>query len=421
MNSPAQAFVQKARLLLQQSRYADAEREIGRALSQEPNNHDALALLAQLKIDQGKPAEALPLLVQALAISPEADYYIYLRAFAHYKMDLNMAALADLDQALALNPYHPGYFSLYAFVLIDQRRFADALAKANEGLALDADDVSCLNARSRALNRLGQTAEAQSTLQDSLAANPENDWTHTSIGWNYLETGDHKKAAQHFREALRLNPRSGTAAAGMKEALKSRIAPYRWFLQYGLWLQYKGKNFGFYSAIGVYLFFKISTWAVGKLPPPLDTLTFVLAGLYLLLVLSSWLIRPIANAFLSFHPQGRFALTLTERLSSQTAMLALAMSLILGVAGLLVWSTTALAPLWVWSAPIMATMAIPLGTVQYPIAKQYKPMQWANVGIVALGLLAVVLLPVAGQAGLAWAAAYAIALVLGSWVSAFVR
>ena len=35
---------------------------------------------------------------------------------------------------------------------------------------------------------------------------PDNEFTHATVGWNIFEKGNHKKANQHFREALRINP-----------------------------------------------------------------------------------------------------------------------------------------------------------------------------------------------------------------------
>ena len=420
MNAPTEAFLQKARLLLDQSRFKDAERELGRVLSQEPNNETALGLMARLKIDQGNPVDALPLLGQALALNPEADYYVYLRAFAHYKLDMNLSALSDLDEALAMNPYNPGYFSLYAFVLLEERRYEAALQKADEGLALHPEDIGCLNARSRALSKLKRTDDAAATMKDSLSADPDNDWTHTSVAWNFLERGEHKKAAHHFQEALRINPRNTAAVDGMKEALKSRIAPYRWFLLYGIWLSERGKNARWMMTIGLYLCFRIGTAGANALGPPFNLLAYVLIGLYLLAVLCSWLINPIANAFLSVHPQGRYALTLTERLSSQTVAAAL-------LGGLLVAAVTWLAlpqvlhPQWLTMALVLASLSLPLALMQYPIGKDYGTKQLLTLGLVCLGVLACFTLLLSYKLGIVVAGIYGACIVIGSWAAAFSR
>ncbi|TAD91320.1 MAG: hypothetical protein EAY75_03765 [Bacteroidetes bacterium] len=415
-----EAHLQKARLLLDQGRYKDAERELGQILSHEPNNNDALGLLARLKIDDHQPAKALPLLAQALALNPQEDYYLYLRSFAHYKLNDNISAIADLKAALAMNPYHSGYFSLYAFVLIDEHQYEAALEKANEGLALDAEDIGCLNARSRALSKLRRTTDAAATMQDSLAVDPDNDWTHTNVAWNFLERGQHRQAAHHFQEALRINPRNTAAISGMKEALKSRIAPYRWFLRYGIWLSGQGKNVRWMMALGLYLCFRMGMAVVDTLPRPFNWLVYALMALYLLAVLCSWLINPIANAFLSLHPQGRYALTITERWSSQTALVAL-LAGILAAAFTMLVAPPAFQSQGLVASLVLASLALPLALVQYPVGRQYTTKQWVTLGLCVLGVVAIVALLFSAEVGMLLAGIYGAAIVVGSWVAALGR
>ena len=69
------------------------------------------------------------------------------------------------------------------------------------------------------------TDEAIQTMEYALAQDPENELTHATVGWNYLEKGKHKIAVNHFREALRIDPNYNNAKDGLKESLKSKIAP----------------------------------------------------------------------------------------------------------------------------------------------------------------------------------------------------
>lgn len=412
--------IQKARLLLEQGRYRDAEKELGQALGQDPDNDQALGLLARVKMDTGAITEAIEILGRALAQNPEEDYFIYLRAFAHYKLNMHLSAIQDLDEALAMNPYNPGYFSLYAFVLIAEKRYTEALEKANEGLAVDAEDIGCLNARSRALNKLNRVDDAVATMKDSLAVDPDNDWTHASIGWNFLEKGQHKQAAHHFQEALRINPANYTAKDGMKEALKSRIAPYRWFLRYGIWLSDRGRGARIAMSVGLYFCFRLAAFAATKLPSPFNYLAYMLVALYLLAVLCSWLITPIANFFLSFHPQGKYALTTTEKITSKSVIAALLLGLACFVISLAFQHNEQVQTQLFIAAIIAASLALPLGLIQYPLQKNGTPKKvWAMAAISGLGILATAGLFTFYEAGIALAVIYAIALVLTTWLTAF--
>src|SRR5437868_3516808 len=82
----------------------------------------------------------------------------------------------------------------------------DALEKANAGLAVNAQDLTCLNARSQALFRLKDKTAAYDTIKEALNVDPDDDFTHTNFGWHFMEAGKHKKAREHFRQALRINP-----------------------------------------------------------------------------------------------------------------------------------------------------------------------------------------------------------------------
>ena len=67
----------------------------------------------------------------------------------------------------------------------------------------------------------------------SLAHDPENPYTHQARGFALLQQGDAKGALVHFQEALRRDPQSRGARAGLVEALKAQNPLYRvvlaWF------------------------------------------------------------------------------------------------------------------------------------------------------------------------------------------------
>ena len=69
-----------------------------------------------------------------------------------------------------------------------------------------------------------------------LAQDPEDARTHLNLGWSKLSAGQPREAADHYLEALRLDPASDTARAGLVEALKARNPIYRVFLWWFLWL-----------------------------------------------------------------------------------------------------------------------------------------------------------------------------------------
>src|SRR5215203_5329979 len=201
-----EVLLERAKVLLEQGRNKDAQQQLQQALQNDPQNDFALSLMGRCLYNQKKYDEGMNFIKQAINIRADEDYYFYLLAFGHYYKDQNLVAQRMLDKAIQLNPYVADYFGLSALIFIEEVELKNALKKANEGLQIDPENITCLNARATALNKLKQTDAAVETMRTALEQNPENEFTHTTIGWNFLEKGRHREAAGHFREALRLHP-----------------------------------------------------------------------------------------------------------------------------------------------------------------------------------------------------------------------
>ncbi len=419
MEQQTYIHIERGKLLLEQGRYPDAEKELKKALSSDPENDEALSLLGRLNLDKGQDNEALKLIEEALMLSPNEDYYHYLKAFALYKLGNYKKATVWVSQALALDNRNPGYFALFALILMEERKFTEALEMAENGLAIDPENITCLNVRTQALIKLGRTGEAIETIQATLAADPENDYSHTNAGFSYLEKGKHNQAASHFREALRLNPANMNARDGLKEALKSKIPPYRWLLQYDYWLNNKGKGARIFFILGIYFGIRLLAGMAEKMPKPVTMLIYLVFGLYVLMVIISWLIKPLGNLFLSLHPEGKYAVTPNEKMNAYTVFGALVLGLAMLLLSLLLPNE---GKKLLMAGIVMASMSIPLGMLRYPL-KQFTSFtkQWVGLICAGMGLLAVMglLVPWLGTMGIGTMLLYGILLVAGTWVAAF--
>lgn len=407
--------IQRAEILLHQNRPQQAEAELKAVLQQEPGNDHALALLGRCKMDQKQYKEALELFGNAIAIDPDSDYYFYLRGFVHYQLSESDKAVENLRTAIELNPYSAEYFGLLAHVSLEKKDFTGALQHADEGLRLDPENLTALNARSIALNKLKRTDEAIDTMNNALGQDPENPYTHTTVGWNLLEKGRHEEAAVHFREALRLNPTFRGAQQGLKEAMKSKIPPYRWFLQYSFWLQNKGEMVRWVVIIGFVLGSRLLSGLSEQMGSP--TLAMGIRILYMVLVLTSWAITPLANIFLLFHPQGRYALDTSEKWSARSLMICLSV----GTALLVIYLTsnqlyTESSEFLLVAAGVAASLGIPLGHTQFPVTfSGFKLGLWLTIAM-TVAAFAIVVSSVFGIAQPLLFSIYIILFVIYSWV-----
>ena len=412
-------LLERAKVLLEQGRNKDAQQQLQQALQNDPGNEYALSLMGRCLYNQKKYDEGINFIKQAIAIRADEDYYFYLLAFGHYYKDQNMVAQRMLDKAIQLNPYVADYFGLSALIFIEEVELKNALKKANEGLEIDPENITCLNARATALNKLKQTDAAVETMQTALKQNPENEFTHTTIGWNFLEKGRHREAASHFREALRIHPNLEGAQTGLKQALKSRIAPYRWLLQYSFWISNKGKNLQWILPLALFAIVRILIAVLGK-ESNFSLAVVLVIGLYLLFVITSWVINPVANFTLLFNKDGKYALTNSEKWSAITSVSALVAGVVILALSYFLASPDSLSSSAFIPGLICLSLALPLSNMQFPITfKTKKTGAYVSFILVVLGLFSILMLFIDKEGATFFLVVYFILFIGYNWTGLF--
>ena len=320
-------LLRRAELLRRQKRLKEAEREVGVVLQSNPEDVEALIILGHCKIDARLFDEAIVILKQCLQFDSSKDYIFYLLSFTYYQKSDSKNALNYLKEALSIFPYNPGYFALAAHIHLDDKDYQSALAAADTGLSIDAENVSCLNARSTALFRLNKKDEARDSIHEALSIDPENYITHTNYGWHHLEKGRHKDAEVHFKEALRINPNYAYAKQGYKSALKSKLIFYKWLLQSNLWLSQQSKKLRMGIIFGLWLLVAgINTAAENS---PFQYFCYSVMLVYFAIVIFSWIGSSLANLYLLATPHGHYILSNQEKWSARLVGLSLLLSILL--------------------------------------------------------------------------------------------
>ncbi|MEO1052884.1 MAG: tetratricopeptide repeat protein, partial [Bacteroidota bacterium] len=229
-------YIKRAQVLMETNRFSEAKKELKKALSSDPNNVDVLSLLAICSSESEEHDKANELMQRAIGIRPDDPNLLYTYSRILLEQNDVKNALVHIKNAIAIYPYSADFFYILAAIHLYKKEWQDALDNANKGLEIEADHLGCLNVRSTALNKLGKKGEAFDTIKEALNQNPENAYTHANHGWGLLERGEHKKALEHFRESLKLNPNFDLAKAGMVEALKAKYPLYKLFLRYAFWI-----------------------------------------------------------------------------------------------------------------------------------------------------------------------------------------
>lgn len=376
--------------LLQVGRAKEAAEAFRQALSAEPHNAHAHAMLAlalqQCKDEDGALAEAR----EAVRLDPG-------QSFSHYVLAFMLLVTGKLDQAersaneaLRIDPNVPEFHRLVAMVWMARRKWAEALSAVDRGLAIDPEHTDCLNLRSQVLMQMGRRAEARGVASAALASDPDDAHSHANAGWAALHNSKTKEALSHFKESLRLDPGNDWAKAGLAEALKARNPLYRLLLGFMLWMIRLDPRVRIGVIIGGFVLYQLGS-AYAKNNPDAAPFVWPLLIAYIVFAWMTWLGVPLADLVLRLSPYGRHALSDRQRLVSNVlgglmlaALLAVGL-FILTSAGTLGPTLEPHAPSFLGAALQIALLAlISVGVLQMHRAPRYKPLL---AGCAALALL----------------------------------
>lgn len=300
--------LERAWVLIEQSRHDLAEAELRQELAEDPNSATAHALLGLCLARRERFDEATREAELAVHLWPDLPFAHY--ALGSILLDRNRLEEAETAarRAIELDPHMADFFGLLTAIQFNGRRWQEALQTAESGLALDPEHVMCNNLRAMALVKLGRRAEAGMTIAGTLARDPEDALSHANQGWTLLEQGNPQKAMEHFREALRLEPNLDWARHGIVEALKARNIIYRVMLWYFLAMARLSRRAQWAIIIGGVIGYNVLR-NLARDNPALAPYIWPLLILYLIFVVLTWTADALFNLLLRVSRFGRLALS----------------------------------------------------------------------------------------------------------------
>jgi tetratricopeptide (TPR) repeat protein len=329
------AHFDRALLLFEQSRYDLAERELTQELAVDPDNSMAHSLLALCLSKRKEYQRATEEAQTAVGLMPDLAFAHYALASVYDDRDRLKEAQSAIAEAIQLEPDNADYLALQSSISLQRGHWQAALDAAERGLEADAEHVGCNNFRALALVKLGREEEAGATIAQTLATDPDNPITHANQGWAYLEQSEPDKALEHFREALRLDPNSEWARAGVVEALKARNVFYRLMLRYFLWMS-KFSSAAQWGIVLLIFFGQRALRGLAKADPRLAPFIIPLLIVIGLFILSTWLAVPFFNLLLSFNRDGRLALSRDQLVGARSIGAWMGLAILTLLAGLLI-------------------------------------------------------------------------------------
>jgi len=249
--------LQRATMLIQTRRFAEAKREITLSMGEDPENPSNHMLLGLCHSSLKEYAEAIEHGETAVRMAPDWAKTHSTLAWIYLQADKNKDARLGAEHALQLDPADTMASNVIAMVCADNKDWEGALRAAELTLSHDPDDTEALNIRALALRSQGKAGASIEELKRSLQVDAEDATSHANLGWTYLQKGELDKAEVHFREALRINPELDWARQGALETLKAKVPIYRWILGYFLWMATKTAGMQWVIILGLYFGYKI--------------------------------------------------------------------------------------------------------------------------------------------------------------------
>lgn len=363
--------IERVRFLLSRGRYERAEAEVRSALMYDPHDPETLLLLALVLSHQDRVEEALEPAQQAVSLDPFMVYARYILSTILYRLGRLEESDRALNEALRLDPEDVTLLAALAARQIARQELDAALETAERGLNVDPQKGVLLYLKALALWSRGDNRQAWPVAERFLQLAPHDARAHSVVGHIQSALGNFAEAEEHYREALRLDPESLEAQEGLLDNIKRRSWLYQWLERYRNWVYRIGR----WGRVGIYVGIAIAV-----------VLQLFLLVLPLMFVnYSTWIIDPVFNLFLRFHPDGRHVLTDWERLTSTLV----GGCLVLGLAALLAAAITG-GQLLLFSGFWILSMALPVGGMAWCGSK--RCIRWLGAYTLVLAALGVIAL-----------------------------
>ncbi|HLJ65597.1 MAG TPA: tetratricopeptide repeat protein [Stellaceae bacterium] len=196
---------ERAWVLVDLERYAEALAECRRLLIVEPEHQDALRLAGYCALRLKNLPLAEEFANKLVAAHPTNAYGYSLKGDIENHRT-SKGAEKFYREALRHAPEDSYYYRQLARFLDRWHREREAIAVAEQGLAHDAENMETLHLLSR-LHRLhGDSAKAEAYGRRALAADPERASAHFEAGLRKLARGEPEWATEDFRRSLSLDP-----------------------------------------------------------------------------------------------------------------------------------------------------------------------------------------------------------------------
>ncbi len=197
---------EQAALALRTGDAPRAVRGLSALAAADPSNATFRSRLAQALRENGRRAEAIPVLRQAALAAPgDADVW-YDLAVALEEGGRGSEARAAITRAIALDEKRPEPHNTLGLLLLQEGRSEEARREFERAAEIDPRNAVALNNLGNASRSLGRTAEAEGAYRRAIAAAPRYAEPWNGLGALLVETSRAREAVDCFDRARELAP-----------------------------------------------------------------------------------------------------------------------------------------------------------------------------------------------------------------------
>ncbi len=203
----------------------DANKLLAQVLKEKPDDQEAIAMRAALRLTTGSRDEVNMAVndLQSLVTKNPNNHLLHFNLARGLlaKNEIEQARL-QLDETVKLRPDFVAARELLARIYLTRSDGGKALQEAENILRLDQNNLQAHLARSSALLLLNDRDKARQELEYITQKYPQNAEARYQVGYLAFEEKDYTKAAQVFGDLHKTNPRDLRGLVGVVETMASQ-------------------------------------------------------------------------------------------------------------------------------------------------------------------------------------------------------
>jgi tetratricopeptide (TPR) repeat protein len=213
-------------LLYNEGEVLQAETLLKEITDAQPDNTDALFLLAEISYRSGKRDAAVHYIRNGLKHDPaNADAYCNL-GFIHQEKGQLDEAVQCYQKALQINPHLPEAYLNLGNVFKEKGKFDEAVRWYQKALQHNPDMPEAYSNLGIAYQKAGRHAEAVGSFQRAAALNPDDANMLYNLGIALQENGQLEEAIQCYQKASQFAPDDAGIYNNLAFALQENRRPY---------------------------------------------------------------------------------------------------------------------------------------------------------------------------------------------------